>query len=51
VEPLARIRRRLEDNIKADLKGTGCHDVGWVHLAQGRKKWSELVETIMKFLD
>jgi hypothetical protein len=39
----------MEDNIKTQLKGTGCEDVGWLHLAQGRKAWRKLVETTIKF--
>jgi len=28
--------RRKEDNIKMNLKGLGCEDVGWIYLAQNR---------------
>jgi hypothetical protein len=34
--PLGRNKRRLEDNIKTDLKEAGCDDVDWIHLAQNR---------------
>jgi len=34
--PLGRPRRRLEDDIRMDLKKIGWKDVGWMHLAQDR---------------
>ena len=45
--PLGRPRRRWEDNIKMDLEevGRGCGD--WMELAQDRKRWRELVSTVM----
>jgi hypothetical protein len=33
--PLGRMRHRLEDNIKTDLKEIGCENVDWIHLATG----------------
>jgi hypothetical protein len=38
-----RLRRRLEDNIKIDIKDAGREDVGWVHLVQ----WWPDVNTFM----
>jgi hypothetical protein len=32
VRLLGSSRRRYEDNIKTDLKGTGYEDVDWIHL-------------------
>ena len=44
--PLGRPRRRLEDNIKMDLREVG--GVGdWMELAQDRDRWRALVNTVM----
>jgi hypothetical protein len=45
--PLARPRRRLENNIKRDLQevGRGCGD--WMERAQDRNRWRALVSTVM----
>ena len=32
--PLARNRRRLEDNIKIDLQDVGCGSTDWIELAE-----------------
>ena len=47
--PLARPRRRWEDNIKMDLEeeGRGCGD--WMELVQDRDSWRALVSTVMNF--
>ena len=37
--PLGRSRRRLEDNIKMDLKEVRCGCMDWIQLAQDRDKW------------
>ena len=44
--PLARPRRRWEDNIKMDLQEVigGCGD--WMELAQDRDRWQALVSTV-----
>jgi len=34
--PLARPRRRWEDNIKMDLQEVGCGGMDWIELAQDR---------------
>ena len=46
--PLARPRRRWEDNIKMGLQevGRGC---GGMELAQDRDKWRALVSMVMNF--
>ena len=36
--PLARPRRRWEDNIKLDLQEAGCRSVDWIELAQDREE-------------
>jgi hypothetical protein len=48
-QPLAKCRRRWEDNIKMDLQevGGGCED--WMELSQGREMWRALVGTVMNF--
>jgi hypothetical protein len=35
-DPLGRPRRGWEDNIKMDLKVTGCEGVDWIYLAWDR---------------
>jgi hypothetical protein len=45
--PLGRPRRRLEDNIKMDLKEIRFGDVDWIHLAQDRDRWRALVNAVM----
>jgi hypothetical protein len=47
--PLGRPRRRLEDNINADLQevGGGCGD--WMEGAQDRDRWRALVSMVMNF--
>jgi hypothetical protein len=37
--PLGRPKRRWEDNIRTDLRETGCEGVDWMRLAQGRDQW------------
>jgi hypothetical protein len=37
--PLGRPTRRLEDNIKMDLKQTGWGGMDWIDLAQDRDQW------------
>ena len=36
---LGRSRRRMEDNIKMDLKGIVCEDMDWTDIAKGNGKW------------
>jgi hypothetical protein len=45
--PRARPRFRREDNIKVNLKKTGWKSVDWIHLAQDRNQWWDLVNTVM----
>ena len=47
--PLARPRRRWEDNIKMNLQemGRGCGD--WMELAEDSDRWRTLVSTVMNF--
>jgi hypothetical protein len=40
--PPGRHRRKLEDNIKMDLRG-----MDWIDLAQDRDQWKDLVNTVM----
>jgi len=40
-------RRRWEDNIRMDLRGTGWKVVDWIHLAHDRDHWWVLVNTKM----
>ncbi|KAJ4434835.1 hypothetical protein ANN_23406 [Periplaneta americana] len=41
--PLGRPRRRLEDNIKMDLRKVGYDDRDWINLAQDRDRWRAYV--------
>jgi hypothetical protein len=45
--PLGRLRRRLEDNIKMDLREIGIDGSNWIRLAQDRVQWRALVKTVM----
>jgi hypothetical protein len=45
--PLARPRRRWEDNIKIDLMAIGIDGAKWIQLAQDRVRWRAFVNTIM----
>jgi hypothetical protein len=40
-------RRRGEDNIKIDVKGTGYEGVNCIHLAQDRVQWRALLNPSM----
>jgi hypothetical protein len=44
---LGRSRRRWEDNIKMDLREITFVDVNWIHLAQDRDRWRDLMNTVM----
>jgi hypothetical protein len=46
--PLGRRRRRWEDNIRMDLRETGCEVVEWIHLAEDRDRWWAVMKTVMK---
>jgi hypothetical protein len=39
-----RPKRRLEDNIKMDLREIGWGGMDWIHLAQYRDQWRSLVK-------
>jgi hypothetical protein len=39
MRPLARPRRRLEDNIKMDFQEVGCGGMDWIDKAQDRNRW------------
>jgi hypothetical protein len=38
--------RRLDDNIRLDLRETGWERVDWMYLAQNRYQWRALVNTV-----
>jgi hypothetical protein len=44
--PLARPRRRWEDNIKMDLQDVGW-GMDWIEPAQDRDRWRALVNAVM----
>jgi hypothetical protein len=46
---LERYRRRQGDNIKMELKGTGCEGVDWVHLNRDKGQWRALVTMVINF--
>jgi hypothetical protein len=46
--PLGRPRRRLEDDIKLDLRETGIDGENWIRLTQDRVQWRASVNTVMK---
>jgi hypothetical protein len=45
--PLARRRRRWEDDIKLGLKGIGPEGVDFIHLVQDTDQWQALMNTVM----
>jgi hypothetical protein len=45
--PLARPKRRWEDNVRKYLKEAYCEGVDWIHLAQDMNRCRALVNTIM----
>jgi hypothetical protein len=45
--PLARPRRRWEDNIKLDLREIGIEGANWIQLTQDRVQWRAFVNTVM----
>jgi hypothetical protein len=38
-----------EDNIKIDLRETGCGGLDWIHLDYDRDQWRTLVNTVINF--
>jgi hypothetical protein len=47
--PLRRPGHRCKDNNTVDLKELGYRFVDWTHLAQGRNRWRDLVNTVINF--
>jgi hypothetical protein len=45
--PLGRPTRRWVDNIRMDLGEVRWGDVGWICLAQDRKRWRALVNSVL----
>jgi hypothetical protein len=45
--PLGRPRRRWVDNIRINLGKVGWGDVAWIGLAQDRKRWRDLVNSVL----
>ena len=45
--PLARRRRKWEDDIKMNLQEVGYGVMDWSELAQGRDRWRALVNAVM----
>jgi hypothetical protein len=46
---LGRPKRRVEDNIKMDLREMGWSSIDWIDLAQDREQWRAVVNTAMNF--
>jgi hypothetical protein len=40
-------KKKLDDNIRMNLRETVWEDVEWMHLAQDRNQWWALVNTVM----
>jgi hypothetical protein len=47
--PIRRPSRRLMDNIKIDIRGTGWGGMDLIDLAQYRDQWTAPVSTVMNF--
>jgi hypothetical protein len=45
--PLGRPRRRWVDNIRMDHREVGWGDVDWIDLAQNKKRWRALVNSVL----
>ena len=45
--PLARPRRRWDDNIKMHLQEVGWEGMDWIDLAQDMDRWRALVNAVM----
>jgi hypothetical protein len=45
--PLVRPKRRWEDGIKMDLREIGLGGVEWIHQAQDRDYWLDVVNAVM----
>jgi hypothetical protein len=45
--PLGRPRRRWVDNVRMDLEEVEWGDVDWIGLAQDRKRWRALVNSVL----
>jgi hypothetical protein len=45
--PLARRRRKWENNINVDLREAGTNGVNWIRLTQDRVRWRTFVNTVM----
>jgi hypothetical protein len=45
--PLARPRRKWEDNIKVDLQEVGCGGMDWTELVQDRDRWRVLLNEVI----
>jgi hypothetical protein len=46
MRPLGRLRHWWENNIKMDLH-VGWEDTDWIYLAQDRKRWQALVNSVI----
>ena len=45
--PLGRLRRRLEGNIKMDLREVGCDPGEWIDPAEDRDQWRSYVRGVL----
>jgi hypothetical protein len=45
--PLERPGRRLEENIRIDVRDIGWERVNWMHLSQDRDQWRAVVNTVI----
>jgi hypothetical protein len=44
---LGRLRCKLEDNIKMDLREIGIYGTNWIQLAQDRVQWQAFVNMVI----
>jgi hypothetical protein len=45
--PLGRPRNMWEDNIRLGLREIGWEGVDWIHLAQDRDQWCDILNTLI----
>jgi hypothetical protein len=45
--PLGRLKSRVEDSVRLDLREIGWNVLDWINLAQDRDRWLSVVNTVI----